>query len=63
MRVSGVFGLMSSASDAAGRDASPTTRANTKLTASIESSAWRGMKHPENRKTNQYASERDYAKL
>src|SRR3954471_8979033 len=39
--VSGAFGLMSSARDAAGREASP----NTKLMASIETSAWRGMKH------------------
>ena len=45
--VSGAFGLISSASDAAGRDASPII-ANPM--ASIETSAWRGMKHPGNRK-------------
>src|SRR3954463_6575579 len=57
--VSGAFGLMSSARDAAGRDASP----NTKLMASIETSAWRGMNHPGNRDKIQNGSGRDYAKL
>ena len=57
--VSGAFGLISSASDAAGRDASP----NTKLMASIETSAWRGMKHPRNRGKIRNGSGRDYAKL
>src|SRR5215213_537141 len=57
--VSGAFGLISSATDAAGRDASP----NTRLMASIETSAWRGMKHPGNRDKIQNGSGRDYAKL
>src|SRR6476646_6931267 len=57
--VSGAFGLISSASDAAGRDASPITIPM----ASIETSAWRGMKHPRNRDEIQNGSGRDYAKL
>src|SRR5215217_3226940 len=52
--VSGAFGLISSASDTAGRDASP----NTKLMASIETSAWRGMKHPGNQDKIQNVSGR-----
>jgi hypothetical protein len=39
--VSGAFGLISSARDAVGRDASPIATPM----ASIETSAWRGMKH------------------
>src|SRR5690242_17070912 len=46
--VSGAFGLISSARDAAGGDASPITSPM----ASIETSAWRGMKHPGNRGQN-----------
>src|SRR5215218_6613968 len=57
--VSGAFGLISSANEAAGRDASP----NARLMASIETSAWRGMKHPEKRDKIQNGSRRDYAKL
>src|SRR6185295_12752428 len=57
--VSGAFGLISSASDAAGQDASPTT----KLMASIETGAWRGMKHLKNRVRVDNGSGRDYAKL
>src|SRR5438093_11051814 len=45
--VSGAFGLISSASDAAGGDASPITRP----IPCIETSAWRGMEDPGNRKS------------
>ena len=53
--VSGVFGLMSSASDAAGRDASPM--------ASIETRARRSMNHLKIRERSREWKRADYAKL
>src|SRR5438445_6076111 len=55
--VSGAFGLILSASDAAGRVASPITDPM----ASIETSAWRGMKHLKNRVRVDNGNGRDYA--
>src|SRR6187399_798216 len=57
--VSGAFGLISSARDAVGRAARPTTSPM----ARIETSAWRGMKHPGNRGRIDNGSGQDYAKL
>src|ERR1043165_2343556 len=57
--VSGALGLRSSAGEAVGRDADPIASA----TASIETSTWRGMKHPGNRKSDSKWKRRDYAKL